>query len=339
MSIQALADSLGLSISTVSRSLNGYTDVSAATRARVIAAADAMHYKPHPVAHRLATGRTGAVALLFSARVGNRQESTLASLMSGVTEEMLRHQFFTMAVGLIIGDQELFELDRFITGRLVDGVMLVRPYTNDPRVAMLQERKVPLVTYGRTLDNTPHAWVDVDNVAAYVQATNHLISLGHRRIALLTGPKTMTFTTQREQGFLQALQAAGISPEHCPIVSTDLTSQSGAMAAHHLLTANPRPSAILGVIDALALGASQAASKLGLQVGSDVSVMGFGNIDAGEFCHPPLATIDHGIVDSGRLLARTLLQMMQGAPVHTLQHLEKSKLLIRESVGPCISQA
>ncbi len=61
---------------------------------------------------------------------------------------MLRHQFFTMAVGLITGDQELFELDRFIAGRLVDGVMLVSPYINDPRVAMLQERKVPLVTYG-----------------------------------------------------------------------------------------------------------------------------------------------------------------------------------------------
>lgn len=85
MSIQALADSLGLSISTVSRALNGYSDVSAATRARVEAAAQAINYQPNPSAHRLATGRTGAIALLFSGRVGNRQESTLASLMSGTT--------------------------------------------------------------------------------------------------------------------------------------------------------------------------------------------------------------------------------------------------------------
>lgn len=198
MSIQALADSSGLSISTVSR-------------ARVAAAADAMNYKPHPLARRLATGRIGAVALLFSGRVGNRQESTLAPLMSGAAEEMRRHSYFTMAVGLPMGDQELIELDRFITAKLVDRVMLVRPYTGDKRVAMLQAHKVSLVTYGRTLDNAPHAWVDVDNVAAYVEATVQLIALGHRQIALLSGPSHMTFAVHREQGFLQALKTAGIA--------------------------------------------------------------------------------------------------------------------------------
>jgi LacI family transcriptional regulator len=333
MSIQALADSLGLSISTVSRALNGYSDVSIATRARVAAAADAMNYKPHPLARRLATGRIGAVALLFSGRVGNRQESTLASLMSGATEEMRRHSYFTMAVGLPMGDQELIELDRFIIAKLVDGVMLVRPYTNDQRVAMLQARKVPLVTYGRTLDNAPHAWVDVDNVAAYVEATAQLIALGHRRIALLSGPSHMTFAVHREQGFLQALKTAGIAPLQCPIINTNLSSEEGALATHQLLTTGARPSAILGVTDALALGASQAVAKLHLKVGHDVSVMGFGNIDAGEFCTPPLSTIDHGIVNSGRQLARTLLEVMRGTPIDTLHYLEKPQLLMRESVG------
>lgn len=86
--------------------------------------------------------------------------------------------------------------------------------------------------------------------------------------------------------------------------------------------------------DALALGVSQAATALGLQVGRDVSVMGFGNIDAGEFSDPPLATMDHGIVASGRHLARILLQLMQGPTEPPLHYLEKPKLLMRASVGP-----
>jgi LacI family transcriptional regulator len=339
MSIQALADSLGLSISTVSRALNGYSDVSAATRARVEAAAQAIKYQPNPSAHRLATGRTGAIALLFSGRVGNRQESTLASLMSGATETMRSNKFFTMAIGLPMGDQELVELDRFICAKLVDGVILVRPYTNDARVAMLQDRKIPLVTYGRTLNNAPHAWVDIDNVGAYVEATAQLAALGHRRIALLAGPSNMTFSVQRQQGFMQGLQAAGIDPRDCPAIITDLSHESGALAAHQLLTSHPRPSAILGVIDALALGASRAATSLGLQVGRDVSVMGFGNVDAGEFCTPRLATIDHSIVDSGHHLARILLQVMQGEAADHLHHLEKPKLLMYESVGSCNTRA
>lgn len=120
MSIQALADSLGLSISTVSRALNGYSDVSAKTRSRVEAAAKALNYHPDPMAHRLATGRTGAVALVFTARAGNRQEATLAALMSGL---------FTLAVGLPVGEDELPEL--------------ARPATLDGRVALLQKRGVP----------------------------------------------------------------------------------------------------------------------------------------------------------------------------------------------------
>jgi LacI family transcriptional regulator len=336
MSIQSLADALGLSTSTVSRALNGYTDVSAKTRARVQAAAQAMGYRPDPVAHRLATGRSGAVALVFTASPSNRQDTVLASLMSGASEEMRQHKLFTLAVWLPSGDDELSELDRLVAARLVDGVMLVRPSTFDERVALLQERGVPLVTYGRTLTNAAHPWVDIDNVSAMAEATAQLVALGHRKIALLTGPSGMSFAVQRQQGFELGLRAAGIDAATCPVANVALTSAAGVHAATQLLSsdASARPSAFVCVTDALALGVYQAAEMLGLQVGRDVSVIGFGNSAQAEFADPPLASIDQAIYDSGRYLARILLQAINSPQDPPIHHLEKPKLMVRASVGP-----
>ena len=123
MSIAALAESLGISTSTVSRALNGYTDVSAKTRARVEAAAKAIGYQPHPVAHRLATGRTGAIALVSSVRAGNFLDATFAALLSGAAEALREQRYFALSVVLPTGEGELAELSRFLDGRLVDGIL------------------------------------------------------------------------------------------------------------------------------------------------------------------------------------------------------------------------
>jgi LacI family transcriptional regulator len=337
MSIQALADSLGLSTSTVSRALNGYADVSAKTRARVEAAASAMNYQPHPMAHRLATGKTGAIALLTSMRGGNYLEASFTALVSGVAEVLRAQKLFTMSVGIPTGDDEISELERFLSARLVDGIILTRTRTHDPRVALLQARGMPFVTYGRTMDNAPHAWVDTDNVGAFEQATSQLIALGHRRIALINGMPNMAFAVLRQQGFEQALHKAGIALDTCPVHYTELNGASGAHVMERLLSAVPRPSAVLCAIDGLALGAYQSIKKAGLLVGSDISVMGYGNTEAGEFADPPLASMDHAIAENGRHLAQTLLQVMGGADPASLNLLEKPKLLMRASAGKSIS--
>lgn len=341
MSIQTLADSLGLSISTVSRALNGYTDVSAATRSRVQAAALAMNYRPDPMAHRLATGRTGAVALVFTASADNRQDYAMASLMSGATQEMRQHKFFTMALWLPSGDQELPELDRLLSARLVDGIMLVRPDTFDGRVALLQKRNIAFATYGRTIDNAPHAWVDIDNVNAVAEATTHLVSLGHRRIALMTGTSGMSFAVHRQQGFELGLRAAGIDLATCPVVHAALTKTAGLQAATQLLkrSAATRPSAFVCVTEALALGVYQAAQTMGLRIGREVSVIGFGNGNQADFADPPLASIDLAILASGRNLARTLLQVIQSPTAAPPHHLDTPTLVLRASVGPCYAAA
>jgi LacI family transcriptional regulator len=335
MSIQALADSLGISISTVSRALNGYKDVSASTRQRVCDAAKAMNYTPHPVAHRLVTGKTGAIAIVNSAGNANAIDGSAAALLTGVTQALRDYNYFALSLTLPTGDGEIPELERLLAGRLVDGIVLTRTRTLDPRVKLLQERKLPFVTHGRTVDNAPHAWVDTDNEGAFEQATQALINQGHRRIALINGMPHMTFATLREAGFRKALRINGLSQRDCPIHYTDLTGESGRHVARQLLSAEPRPTAFLCATDSLALGAMAAVREAQLMVGRDISVMGYGNSEAGQFAQPPLASIDHAIVENGRHIAQLLLRAMGGESVSSLQILETPNLLMRDSVARC----
>lgn len=341
MSISALAESLGLSTSTVSRALNGYADVSAKTRSRVEAAAKAIGYQPHPVAHRLATGRTGAIALVSSVRVGNFLDATFASLLSGVAEALREHGYFALSVVLPVGESEMSELTRFLDGRLVDGILLARTRTNDPRVALLQQRGVPFVAHGRTLFNAPHAWVDTDNEEAFLLSTRRLIGLGHRRIAFINGHPNMTFAALREQGFRRALHEAGLDPALCPVRHGEVTAEVGAQIATELIAtsaantrASDRLTAVLCATDAMALGAMSAIRQAGLTVGRDISVIGYGNTEAGQYAEPALTTIDHAVVDNGKHLADLLLRQLGGEDPATLTRLEPVSLIARQSDGP-----
>lgn len=334
MSIQALANSLGLSISTVSRALNGYTDVSAATRERVKAAALAMNYQPHPVAHRLATGKTGAVALLYPQQQTKYQEASFAALVSGIEEALQGHDLFVLSVGIPLGEQEMPQLERFVSARIVDGLILVRTQVNDPRIAWLQARGMPFVTLGRTVQNAPHAWVDTDNEGAFEQATRALIAQGHRRIALINGNPIMTFAALREQGFKKALRDGKLNATQCPVSYTDMSGSASQSVTAQWLAMPHRPTAIVCVTDAMALGAMRAIKAQGLRVGHDVSVVGYGNTEAGQYNEPPLATIDHNIEANGRDLARLLLRAIAGEAPEGLHAIEQAQLIVRESFGP-----
>lgn len=336
MSLVALADSLGLSTSTVSRAMNGYSDVSARTRARVMEAAQAMGYQPHPVAHRLATGRTGAIGLVASVRDGNFLDATFAALLSGVSAVVRPMGYFALSVTLPEGDTELQELSRLLSGRLFDGIILARTRANDPRVSMLHEQGIPFITHGRTKSNAAHAWVDADNEQAFHIATARLARLGHRRIGLINGPSEMTFAALRAQGFLRALDDHGLDRDQCPIRHCEVQGKAAAEVAAQLLAhpASRRVTALVCATDAMALGAMQAIRSAGHAVGRDVSVIGYGNTEAGELADPPLTTIDHAIVDNGRHLADLLMRRMQGEPPQSLTRLEPVHLLARGSDGP-----
>lgn len=337
MSIRKLAQSLGLSVSTVSRALNGYSDVNAATRERVAQAARDIGYRPHPVAHRLATGRTGAVALVSPVLGSSRFDNSFAQLMHGVTSELEASGYYLLSMALPPQEGELPALERLLDAGVVDGLILTRTRPRDARVSMLQSRGVPFVTHGRTLHNEPHAWVDTDNERAMLLAVGRLVSLGHQRIAMINGPGELTFALLRRQGFLQGITSAGLDPNQCPVVHSELTAAAAQAVALDLL--NPpqramRPTAIVCANDVLALGAAMACRHSGLRVGKDVSLTGYGNSESAEFADPPLTTVDHQVFESGAHLAALLMRRMAGVAGADLHELEPVRLIERASIAP-----
>jgi LacI family transcriptional regulator len=333
MSLQSLASQLELSVSTVSRALNGYSDVSAKTRSRVEAAARAMNYQPDPMAHRLATGRTGAVALVTSETQGNFLDSTFAALMAGTAQALRAKGYFGLSVVLPAGEAEIPEFERFLAGRIVDGVVLARTRTNDVRVALLQERNIPFVTHGRTEANAPHAWLDTDNEDAFLRVTRHVIALGHRRLALVNGPTFMTYAVLRRRGFLRACEEAGIDARDRVEINTEVSMQAAEQAALDLLASTARPTALVCATDTQALGAAAASRKSGLRIGIDIAVSGYGNTEGGRYATPALTTIDHAIVDNGQHLAEMLMRVMAGHRPNELTRLEPVELIVRASTG------
>ena len=341
--LRLLAEQLGISVSTASRALNGYDDVSAQTRARVMAAAQATGYRPHPLARRLATGRTGAVAMVSTMRSGHYLDPTFVSLLSGIDDVLAAQGLYTLASAIPADEsREIAALERLIDGRLVDAVILVRTRSDDTRVATLLERGVPFVTYGRNARCAEHAWLDTDNEQAMRLVVERLALLGHRRVDFINGPEAFAFAKLRELGWRQGLEAHGL---HGRVRHSALTSRGGDDAARELLHEGRRGSAndtttntntttaIACATDTIAIGAMAACRRAGRPVGAPdgVAITGYGNTEAGLYADPPLTTVDYGIEDNGRHLAQLLLQLLDGARPADLNRIEPVHLIARES--------
>jgi LacI family transcriptional regulator len=338
MSIVRLAQDLGLSVSTVSRALNGYADVSEATRLRVTERAQALGYKPHPGARRLKSGKSGAIGVVLptSQEGGQFIDSMYSSLLGGTSSilEPVGYSLMATTSATSTPEQERGVYENYIRSGWFDAFVIVRTRLTDQRVGLMLEHGKPFVTYGRCADSTTHAWVDTDNEMAFFMAAQRQIEFGHRRIGLLNGPADYTFAQLRQEGYLKALERAHLPVDAQLIVHGHLTETGGFSMAQRLLALPNRPTALLCATDAMAIGAMAACRAIGLRVGEDVSIMGYGNSDAGRYSNPPLSTIEHRIFENGQHLAQVLLSVLAGESPHSLHYLEPVVLVPRSSDAP-----
>jgi len=343
ISITELANILGLSVSTVSRALNGYADVAPGTRERVIAAADELGYSPNPTARRLVSGKTSAVGVVLPSMVDEGQfiDSMYSRLLAGVAcavEEAHYHVFAT-TVSSRNPDNELGLFRNFIHGGWADALLIVRTTADDVRVKLAQKVNIPFITYGRTANSDLHSWVDADNEEALRLAVRRQAQFGHRRIALLNGLPQYFFAQLRQRGYERGLAEAGLRVDPALICFGNLAVSDGFAACKQLLQLEDPPTALLCATDAIAIGAISACRSLGLSVGKDISIMGYGNSDASSYCDPPLTTIEHRVFDNGCRVGEGLLQLLNPDNKARYTHLEPVVLVPRESDGPYIGKA
>lgn len=319
--------------------MNGYHDVSAATRQRIMKRAKEIGYRPNPGARRLGSGKTSAVGVILpSAGDGvHFVDSIYSSLLGGTSVELESEGYHLLATIQTRSDpvRELTLYENFIRGSWVDALLIVRTRVNDARIDLARKAHMPFVTYGRTESTQPYAWVDTDNEKAFYLTTLRQINFGHRRIALLNGPLEYFFAHLREQGYVRALGEKDIAPDPLMMLNGDLTETSGYACCRSLLLSATPPTAIICATDSMAIGAIAACRERGLVVGRDISVVGYGNSSAAAFCDPPLTTVDHKAFENGRHIGQSILRLLRNeAKPADIRYLEPVVLVPRKSDGP-----
>ena len=339
--IKSLAASLGVSSSTVSRALNGYTDINEQTRERIVQRAKELNYRPNMGARRLAKGRADAVGLVYpldTDYLGNPKFLTMIAAFSDRLE--------TAGVDLLLAaaraQTELLTYDRLVRGRRVDGVLVANTLVNDPRIDFLLRAGVPFLGYGRSGARTDFPWFDFDNELGERMAVEQLVALGHRRIAYVHAPLEFNFAALRHVGYMAGMQAAGLAVDPAIVKVGSMDRRSGYAAAQELLQLPQRPTAILVDNNIGGVGVIRALLNAGIELGHDISVV----VDGGVPEDTLLNDVDVACVlqptsaDSGVTMAEMLLQLIDGTqPLAQAHVLAQPRFVPGRSMGPAPSAA
>ena len=335
MNLKELAGSLGLSQTTVSRALNGYPEVNEATRLRVAEAAQRLGYRPNASARRLATGRAGAVGIVYSANEGYGPHTS--EFLGGLGARLAGDEIDVLVSTVDSFEDELATYRRAIASKKIDAIVLHSPRPHDRRAELLNDLGFPFIMHGRTDDDGPHAWLDIDNAVAVERAAAHLLSLGHRDIALLNGPKGLTFAIHREAGYRRAMASAGLAINPSLIANGQFTDETGFRLAQALLERTPRPTAILAGSMMTALGVFRAIRSAGLVLGKDVSMIAHDDVFPylnADTMVPSMSTTRSSIRAAGVRIAELLTQIIAGKNAAEIHELWPVEMVLRESTGP-----
>ncbi|WEF32306.1 substrate-binding domain-containing protein [Pseudoduganella chitinolytica] len=333
MNLKALADTLGMSKTTVSRALNGYPEVSERTRERVLAAAAAAGYQANPAARTLAVGRSNVLGIIYPLLPADLGDPMFLETVGGMSAA-LEAAGMNLIIVPVSPANELPTYRQLVRGRRVDGLVVSRTLVDDERIAWLGEAGFPFVAHGRTQLDRPYAWFDYDNAAGVALAVQALLAHGHHRIALLGSPLTLNFARQRRDSFIASLDAAGLAPDPRCVVESAIDRRSGYQAMQQLLAVAPRPTAVIVDNHLSGVGAVRALLDAGLRIGTDISLIVWGSM-ADTLAGLDVTTIDQPDARAaGAKMAQMLLARLAGTPAANLQELWQPRLVAGSTVGP-----
>jgi len=336
ITLRELAARLDVSVGTVSRALSGDTAIALKTRQRVAEAAQQYGYVPNLAARQLVSGRSGFVGFVMPVRGPNFIDSYLGEFLTGLGEGLVDHGMDLFIATVPAGRPELSVLRHVVESGRADGVVVPRIGEADERLAYLMERNFPFVAHGRLLDSSAaFNWLDADSTAAFAEAFDMLYELGHRHFGLVSISDPMTFRHMRERGLRDAISRRGDPNVILDVVSAPRFDRGATVAAiNSLIHAARRPTAILGLFDELALTVMEEASRAGLSIPRDFSVVGFDNITAAAYAPPGLTTFEARTREAAREIAGMLVQVIEKKPATPLTRLIAPQLVARASHGP-----
>ncbi|TDP62838.1 LacI family DNA-binding transcriptional regulator [Roseateles toxinivorans] len=314
VTLEMVAAACGVSPSTVSRILNGTAIVSPEKREAVDRAIAELGFIPNPIARGLAGGRTLSVGVVTQAI----DSPFYGVALRGIEEELSQAGYSPLFVSGHWNAEEERRCIEVLRSRRVDGMIILTGRLSDDSLRNLA-KTMPVVITGRTLTAPGLYALDFNNFEGARLATHHLLSLGHRKIAFISGDPIHPDAAERLRGYRAALEAAGVRYKPALVMPGKYFEESGLMAVERLIDSREPFTAIFSANDQMAFGAALALHRRGLRVPDDISLVGFDDLAGAEHSIPPLTTIHQAAHELGRLAAVSLLQLLAGqTPTGTL---------------------
>jgi LacI family transcriptional regulator len=297
----------GVSASTVSRILNGTAKVSDEKREAVLAAIEKMHFAPNQMAQGLKKGRSMTVGIV----VQDISSPFFDETLRGVDDGLKGTGYASVIVSGHWNAQEEMDRIRLLLARKVDGIILLSGRLDDDAILRCAQQR-PIVSTGRALDASNALGFKLDNEEGALVAMRHLLELGHRRIAFITGPADNNDASERLAGYTRALEEAGIGVDPALVAEGDFHEAGGLLAMNRLFETKQQFTAVFAANDLSAYGARLCLYRKGVRVPDDISLIGFDDLPGSAYTTPPLTTIRQPLYDMGRLATVSLLRLING---------------------------
>jgi LacI family transcriptional regulator len=332
LTLEDIAKQVGVSRSTVSRVVNGFSSVNPEVRSRVMEAIQATGYHPNAAARSLASQRSGVIGLMLPRTVSSFfTDPFFPQLTQGIAYGCNKNDL-TLSLYLVGNKEDEEKIYPRISRRgLLDGILVQSSQPDDRLIEYLANSRVPNVILGRPFESSGANYIDVDNINAASIATRHLIKLGYKRIATITGTRNSSVTIDRLEGYKRALKNAGMEIDETLIVEGDFTEPGGYEAMKQLLVA--KPDAVFSASDNMAVGAITAAQEAGLVIPDDVAFVGFDDVPLASLTKIKLTTIRQPIQQFGVKAVELLIDVIENGKKPARRITLETELVVRDSCG------
>lgn len=330
--IKTIAQETGLSIATVSKALNNSPQVRPETRALIMKAAEKVGYELNLHGVQLRTGKTYQVAAIMTAPAAKQSEwegVEYSQLLSGISWALEDTPYRVSLYAVRDFEESQAVIRQIVALKKADGIIISGTRADDPRIRTMQDADFPFVTYGMSLHNAPHAYVDQDNEQMIRISIARLVERGHRRIALLNPVADLTYSIIRLQSYQQALATAGLSFDPALVAHGRLTPAFGRDHVLSMSSLADPPTAYICANEATALGALSGFHERGLIHGRDAVINATDDLNVSAYFAPPITTYFLPIGAPSSLLGTFILRRMEGEPPEALQQLLMPELIER----------
>ena len=330
VTIEEVAAHCGLSVATVSRVLNGNSSVRPATANRVREAIRALDYTPNQSARNLRRNESRIILTLAP----NFTNPYYSRILAGIGDLSQSLGYSVLICNTSVSADSERRFLRFLEGHRADGAIFLGCHKDYDWLGEYAAR-YPLVQCCEYVPGLGAASVSIDNGAASRETVQYLISLGHRRVAMIGAANDLISSELRKNGWAETLRENGLDAPACYYeeADADYSFASGRVAARKLLGLSERPTAVFCVSDILALSVIATAGEMGIRVPEDLTVTGFDDVDYTKMFHPYLTTVSQPCYDMGRRSLAVLLDMIEGRETAPGRQFMEHRLIVRESAA------